>query len=460
MSASRTEFDVSRFLSEGAQLARELDAPWDAEVVRAAVTSFSDHFHTGAVLWKTTSRPGDSLYYRFFARGRDDVTEAALRAGLVPEGTLTSLTSAWYEDFGPDTIQCGDFDGTHGLAKIWTYLGAPRPTIEVLDRPGVPETLRASLAAFVRFGLTHIRFVAADHVRNSFNVYFRVRGPLTPERATEVLSLLGMAGPDRSTAEDIKAVVPHDFCVAVTFSATSGHAERACFYALNVPVEKMPALPERIDDFFGKAPCHDVDGFRAIGWSYGAGRGTYIKAERAYCGDVSGRLRDWDCYFSGDRTRDPALAGGVPTVQVVDAVSTYEGKQKMSTVAGVCKESVDARNICMHLIAMPPRTRGHVHLHEEHETSLYVSKGWSRTYFGHSLEHFVDAKAGQLIYIPAGIPHLATNLSDEPVEGVVARTDPNEQESVVLVAELEQIAARRFDEDLPVDRREPLVASA
>jgi uncharacterized RmlC-like cupin family protein len=49
-------------------------------------------------------------------------------------------------------------------------------------------------------------------------------------------------------------------------------------------------------------------------------------------------------------------------------------------------------------------------------------------------------KAGDLAYIPAGVPHLPINLSDKPTSAVIARTDPNEQESVVLLPELEAFA--------------------
>ena len=50
--------------------------------------------------------------------------------------------------------------------------------------------------------------------------------------------------------------------------------------------------------------------------------------------------------------------------------------------------------------------------------------------------------AGDFVYIPANVPHLPYNLSgSEPATAVVARTDPNEQESVVLLPELEAIHA-------------------
>ncbi|MDE2806960.1 MAG: cupin, partial [Gemmatimonadota bacterium] len=48
--------------------------------------------------------------------------------------------------------------------------------------------------------------------------------------------------------------------------------------------------------------------------------------------------------------------------------------------------------------------------------------------------------SGDFIYIPAGIPHLPYNPSEtETCSAVIARTDPNEQESVKLLPELDGI---------------------
>jgi len=49
-------------------------------------------------------------------------------------------------------------------------------------------------------------------------------------------------------------------------------------------------------------------------------------------------------------------------------------------------------------------------------------------------------RAGDFISIPAGVPHLpATPSQSEPGVAVLARTHPNEQESVVLLPELEAL---------------------
>ena len=54
--------------------------------------------------------------------------------------------------------------------------------------------------------------------------------------------------------------------------------------------------------------------------------------------------------------------------------------------------------------------------------------------------HHTIVRPGDFFYIPADVPHLPYNPSTtEPVVAVIARTDPNEQESVVLLPELDNI---------------------
>jgi uncharacterized RmlC-like cupin family protein len=44
------------------------------------------------------------------------------------------------------------------------------------------------------------------------------------------------------------------------------------------------------------------------------------------------------------------------------------------------------------------------------------------------------------VYIPANLPHLPYNSSEsESCVAVIARTDPNEQESVILLPELDEV---------------------
>lgn len=126
-----------------------------------------------------------------------------------------------------------------------------------------------------------------------------------------------------------------------------------------------------------------------------------------------------------------------PTCHLIRPESSYEGKQGLSYFAGIAAETVGSSGICMHLLNMPPGARAKAHLHESHETAIYVLSGEVHTWYGERLEQHIVVKAGDLFYIPAGVPHLPANLGDGPAAAVIARTDPNEQESVVLLPDLD-----------------------
>lgn len=129
-----------------------------------------------------------------------------------------------------------------------------------------------------------------------------------------------------------------------------------------------------------------------------------------------------------------------PTCRVIRVSETYDGKQGLTYFCGVAAETVGSKGICMHLLTIPPGARAKAHLHENHETAIYILSGETLTLFGDRLEQQMINRAGDLVYIPAGVPHLPVNMTDAPVSAVIARTDPNEQESVVLLLHLEPMA--------------------
>ncbi|MGF6176520.1 cupin domain-containing protein [Ensifer sp. 4252] len=128
-----------------------------------------------------------------------------------------------------------------------------------------------------------------------------------------------------------------------------------------------------------------------------------------------------------------------PGCRVVRPGSGHAGKQGLSYFEGIAAETVGATGICMHLLTIPPGARAKAHLHEGHETAIYVLSGEAHTWFGQRLEEHVVVRAGEMFYIPAGVPHLPANLSDAPCSAVIARTDPKGQESVVLLPELDAL---------------------
>jgi uncharacterized RmlC-like cupin family protein len=87
----------------------------------------------------------------------------------------------------------------------------------------------------------------------------------------------------------------------------------------------------------------------------------------------------------------------------------------------------------MHLLEMPPGARARPHYHEAHETAILVLEGAAEMRHGPGLEEVMRVEAGDFIYIPPGVPHQPYNPTDRLVRAVLARTDPSEQESVVLL---------------------------
>ena len=82
---------------------------------------------------------------------------------------------------------------------------------------------------------------------------------------------------------------------------------------------------------------------------------------------------------------------------------------------------------------MPPGAEAKPHYHEAHETAIYMLEGASEFRHGPHLENLDRVEAGDFVYIPAGVPHQPFNPTDKPAKALIARTDPNEQESVVLL---------------------------
>ncbi len=130
-----------------------------------------------------------------------------------------------------------------------------------------------------------------------------------------------------------------------------------------------------------------------------------------------------------------------PTLcRLVRASTSFIGKQGLHYAVGISAESVGAQGIHLQLVTIPPGGRARAHKHATHETAIYALTGESCVWHGARLEHHAVVKPGDFFYIPADVPHLPYNPSvTETAVAVIARTDPNEQESVVLLPELEDL---------------------
>lgn len=125
---------------------------------------------------------------------------------------------------------------------------------------------------------------------------------------------------------------------------------------------------------------------------------------------------------------------------VIKSDETYEGKQGLTYFTGISRESVGSQGVCLHVLTIPPGGRANAHYHDGHESAIYLMSGLAEQLWGERLENHDRVEAGSYVYIPSGVPHVVWNASEtENAVAVIARTDPNEQESVVLTPELEAV---------------------
>jgi uncharacterized RmlC-like cupin family protein len=99
-------------------------------------------------------------------------------------------------------------------------------------------------------------------------------------------------------------------------------------------------------------------------------------------------------------------------------------------LAGVVAETVGSQQLALQLVRIQPGIVSAAHSHAEHESAAYVLEGEIVTWFGEEMIRHVTAKAGDFVFIPAGVPHVAANYTETEAVALVARTDPTGQETV------------------------------
>jgi uncharacterized RmlC-like cupin family protein len=107
-------------------------------------------------------------------------------------------------------------------------------------------------------------------------------------------------------------------------------------------------------------------------------------------------------------------------------------RQRLPYFVGVSGPSAGATRISMNLVVIPPQAAAEPHSHRGFESAVYMMRGRVEVRYGHDLEERLTVEAGDFLFIPADMPHQPVNLGGEPALAVVARNDPNEQESVEL----------------------------
>jgi uncharacterized RmlC-like cupin family protein len=135
--------------------------------------------------------------------------------------------------------------------------------------------------------------------------------------------------------------------------------------------------------------------------------------------------------FAGDSTEEAEIV-------VIRPDASISSKQGLPVFQGISGKNAGAKGISMNRVVIPPGAAARAHMHKGYESVVYLIKGRVKTLYGEGLKKSVITEGGDFLYIPADLPHKPINLSaTEAAEAIVARTDPNEQESVEHVAEPE-----------------------
>ncbi len=120
----------------------------------------------------------------------------------------------------------------------------------------------------------------------------------------------------------------------------------------------------------------------------------------------------------------------IVTVRLPSATMT---RQKLPYFVGISEATAGASAISMNMVVIPPGGAAEPHFHLGYETAIYILEGEVETRYGEGLRKSQKNVAGDFLFIPANVPHQPVNLSkSRAARAIVARNDPNEQESVVI----------------------------
>jgi uncharacterized RmlC-like cupin family protein len=144
-------------------------------------------------------------------------------------------------------------------------------------------------------------------------------------------------------------------------------------------------------------------------------------------------------------TADSAAEARCITVRPARGSASKQGHEVFE---GISAQSAGAHALCLHIVSFGPGDRARAHLHRDHESAVYMLAGDVIAWYGTNLEHRFTLRQGEMAYIRAGLPHLPINASaSQPAVCVIARSDPNEQEGVELLPDLDDLPHVRASRD-------------
>jgi uncharacterized RmlC-like cupin family protein len=135
---------------------------------------------------------------------------------------------------------------------------------------------------------------------------------------------------------------------------------------------------------------------------------------------------------------DDSATGSPRKASVVKGGAGYRAEQGSDYEPGVSAETVGSKSIWLGMITLPSGKRTRAHVHEHHETALYMLSGDEiELWTGDQLQYCDTVRPGDYIFVPANMLHVAVNRSAQAAIFVGCRNEATVQESVVLRPEMD-----------------------
>ena len=133
------------------------------------------------------------------------------------------------------------------------------------------------------------------------------------------------------------------------------------------------------------------------------------------------------------------------SVDVVERGTVVKGGREFQTeqgsvyTPGISAQTVGSRMVFLGIVRLPPGGRTRAHVHDRHESAFYLLEGDDvELWTGPALEHKSTAHAGDFLFIPAGVAHVAVNRHPTRTAVFVGvRNDPQANEAVTMRPDLE-----------------------
>ena len=108
-----------------------------------------------------------------------------------------------------------------------------------------------------------------------------------------------------------------------------------------------------------------------------------------------------------------------------------------TTAGGISAETAGSQALALTAVTLPAGASEPAHLHEDHETALYVLEGTLLVRHGDWLQTRALLHPGEFLYLPPGEVHALSSADPKrPCRALIARTDPHAHESTQPLPEL------------------------